>query len=48
MLTRNMKVSTVPMSAWNFSGATIHVATPAAKVRPVGTTPAPVVARVRS
>ena len=28
MLTRNMNVSTVPMSAWNLSGATIHVATP--------------------
>ena len=46
MLTRNMKVSRIPMSAWNLSGEKIQVATPIASVTPVKTTPLPVMARV--
>ncbi len=32
MFTRNMNVSMMPMSAWNFSGENTQVATPIARV----------------
>ena len=46
MFTRNMKVSRMPMSAWNLSGEKIQVPTPMASVMPVKRTPLPVTARV--
>ena len=45
MFTRNMKVSKMPMSAWNLSGEKIQVATPTARVIAVNTTPVPVILR---
>ena len=41
-----MKVSSTPMSAWNLSGENIQVATPMASVRPVNSTPLPVIVNV--
>jgi hypothetical protein len=46
MLTRNMKVSSSPISDWNFKGEKIQVATPTASVIPVNRTPLPVTVRV--
>lgn len=48
MFTRNMKVSMMPMSAWNFSGENSQVATPIASVMPVKMMLAPVTCSVRS
>ncbi len=42
MLVMNMKVSSVPMSAWNFSGENDQVDTPRAKFKAVKKTPLPV------
>jgi hypothetical protein len=42
MLTRNMKVSIRPTSAWNLSGENTQVATPIASVTPVKKIAAPV------
>src|SRR5262249_46323804 len=47
MFTRNMKVSMMPMSAWNFSGENTQVATPIASVMPVKMMLAPVTRSVR-
>ena len=35
MFTRNMNVSMMPISAWNFSGENTQVATPMASKRPL-------------
>ena len=48
MFTRNMNVSMMPMSAWNFSGENTQVATPMASVMPVKMMLAPVTCSVRS
>ena len=48
MFTRNMKVSMMPMSAWNFSGENTQVATPIASVIPVKMMLAPVTRSVRT
>ena len=48
MFTRNMNVSMMPMSAWNFSGENTQVATPMARVMPVKMMLAPVTCSVRS
>ena len=42
MLVKNMNVSSVPMSAWNFSGENDQVETPSAKFNAVKNTPLPV------
>ena len=39
-------MSKMPMSAWNLSGEKIQAPTPIASVRPVNTTPLPVIASV--
>jgi hypothetical protein len=46
IFTRNMKVNSMPMSAWNLSGEKIHVTTPIANVTPVKMTPDPVICSV--
>src|SRR5690554_2764090 len=43
MFHRNMKVSRIPMSAWNLMSEKIQVATPMARVKPVKVTALPVV-----
>src|SRR5690554_4328010 len=43
MFQRNMKVSRIPMSAWNLMSEKIQVATPMARVKPVKVTALPVV-----
>ena len=46
MFHRNMKVSSMPMSAWNLIGDQIQVATPIASIAPVRPTAAPVLRSV--
>jgi hypothetical protein len=46
MFMRNMNVSRMPMSAWNWSGEKIQVATPMASAQPVKITPNPEIASV--
>ena len=41
MFIRNMNISRMPMSAWNWSAEKAHVPTPTESVRPVNTTALP-------